>query len=200
MSGPSIGNRSQPEEHLVSGVAVRAVLEQNRHFLFSRVGREACKSIRGTGINPKSMHTSDVETEGVDGESPAPGRFVHRRDSDEDLAPSRDSAMSIRICPVVMDKVGSPVGTVGLGTQGRMEGEGIASAPLEARLTPKVFCRTSCDRTTRFPPGCNRRGSRIGSRERNARRGRGSYSREQGPHSPGPNGTPSHSEESALSS
>ena len=27
----------------------------------------------GTGINPKSMHTSDVETEGVDGESPAPG-------------------------------------------------------------------------------------------------------------------------------
>ena len=43
------------------------------------------------------MHTSDVETEGVDGESPAPGRFVLRRDFDEDLAPSRDSAMSIRI-------------------------------------------------------------------------------------------------------
>jgi len=50
-----------------------------------------------TGINPNSMHTSDVETEGVEGESPAPGRFVLRRDSDEDLAPSRDSAMSIRI-------------------------------------------------------------------------------------------------------
>ena len=43
------------------------------------------------------MHTSDVETEGADGESPAPGQFVLRRDSDEDLAPSRDSAMSIRI-------------------------------------------------------------------------------------------------------
>jgi len=52
---------------------------------------------RGSGINPRSMHTSDVETEGVEGESPAPGRFVLRRDSDEDLAPSRDSAMSIRI-------------------------------------------------------------------------------------------------------
>jgi hypothetical protein len=43
------------------------------------------------------MHTSDVETEGADGESPAPGQFVLRRDSDENLAPSRDSAMSIRI-------------------------------------------------------------------------------------------------------
>jgi hypothetical protein len=42
------------------------------------------------------MHTSDVETEGVDGESPAPGRFILRRDS-ENLAPSRDSAMSIRV-------------------------------------------------------------------------------------------------------
>ena len=51
----------------------------------------------GMGINPKSMHTSDVETEGVDGESTAPGRFVLRRDFDEDLAPSRDSAMSILI-------------------------------------------------------------------------------------------------------
>ena len=51
----------------------------------------------GTGINPKSMHTSDVETEGVEWKSPAPGRFVLRRDSDEDLAPSRDSAMSIQI-------------------------------------------------------------------------------------------------------
>jgi hypothetical protein len=51
----------------------------------------------GPGINQKSMHKSDVETEGVERESPAPGRFVLRRDSDEDLAPSSDSAMSIRI-------------------------------------------------------------------------------------------------------
>jgi len=54
------------------------------------------------------MHTSDVETEGVDGESPAPGRFVPRRDSDENLALSRDSAMSIRICPVGCQFKNSP--------------------------------------------------------------------------------------------
>jgi hypothetical protein len=41
------------------------------------------------------------------------GRLVLRRDLDEDLALTRDSAMSIRICPVVTDKVGSPVGNVG---------------------------------------------------------------------------------------
>jgi len=40
-------------------------------------------------------------------------RLVLRRNLDESLASVSDSAMSIRVCPVVMDELGSPVGDVG---------------------------------------------------------------------------------------
>lgn len=41
------------------------------------------------------------------------GRLVLRRDPDEDLAPARDPAVGVRVCPVVMDELGSPFGDVG---------------------------------------------------------------------------------------
>ncbi len=41
------------------------------------------------------------------------GWLVLRRDLDEDPAPKCDSAISVRVCPVVTDELGSPVGNVG---------------------------------------------------------------------------------------
>jgi hypothetical protein len=41
------------------------------------------------------------------------GRLVLRRDPDEDLAPTCDSSVGVRVGAVVMDELGSPVGNVG---------------------------------------------------------------------------------------
>jgi hypothetical protein len=40
-------------------------------------------------------------------------RIIFRRDINETLAPARDPAVGIRVGPVVMDELGSPVGNVG---------------------------------------------------------------------------------------
>jgi hypothetical protein len=93
------------------------------------------------------------------------GRLILRRHREEDFAPACDPAMSIRVGPVVMDELGSPVGDVGSQPCDPLQ---VVVVPVAGRhsLFPVKGRRVWRSRKGRTPAVCRRRRRDIRSRRR----------------------------------